>query len=171
MLLLTGEGAAISFGAGGSGPFREIARNDHDLQAGPFVDHLMTTTGRGRSHMRVMVVDDDAHVRDLVRLEISLDDRFEVCAEAPNGLVAVEMAMLHSPDAVILDHRMPMLDGLAALRMICRAVPHATVVVFSSCTDPATADAALQLGAAKFFSKDRSSVDEVLSFLGQVQHV
>jgi DNA-binding NarL/FixJ family response regulator len=114
---------------------------------------------------RVLVVDDDDHVRDLVKLELSMDDRFEVCAEAPNGLVAVEMAMLHTPDAVILDHMMPMLDGLAALRLICRALPQATVVVFSSATDPQAASRALALGAAAFFAKERHDVEDVLAFL------
>ena len=114
---------------------------------------------------RVLVVDDNDHIRDLIKLEVEMDDRFEVCGEAPNGLVAVEMAMLHSPDAVILDHIMPMLDGLAALRLICRTLPQATVVVFSSSTDPLAPDRALELGAAAFFAKERHGVDDVLSFL------
>ena len=116
---------------------------------------------------RVLVVDDNDHVRDLIKMEVELDERFEVCGEAANGLVAVEMAMVHSPDAVILDHIMPMLDGLAALRLICRSLPHATVVVFSSSTDPHAPDRALQLGAAAFFAKERHGVDDILSFLSE----
>ena len=116
---------------------------------------------------RVLVVDDDDHVRDLIKLELAMDERFEVCGEAANGLVAVEMAMLHSPDAVILDHMMPMLDGLAALRLICRTLPQATVVVFSSSTEPDAPDRALQLGAAAFFAKERHGVDDILSFLSE----
>jgi DNA-binding response OmpR family regulator len=67
--------------------------------------------------MRVLVVDDEEMIRQLVRVTLSRDERLEVF-EADSGEAALEQVREHDPDLVILDVRMPGIDGVEACRQI-----------------------------------------------------
>jgi NarL family two-component system response regulator LiaR len=86
--------------------------------------------------LRVLIVDDEKDVRYLVR--ICLDERCDEeidISEAANGREAVDMAERIQPDVVVMDLRMPIMDGLEATQEIKKRVPDADIVVYSATTD------------------------------------
>ena len=85
--------------------------------------------------LRVLVVDDNAGVRSLVRLGLELDDRFTEVTEATNGREAIEAAESDPPDVILLDQTMPVMTGLEALPALRETVPMARIVVFSAVSD------------------------------------
>jgi DNA-binding NarL/FixJ family response regulator len=84
---------------------------------------------------RVLLCDDCVPVRELVRLVLELEG-IEVVGEVGDGGAAIEEAGRCQPDVVLLDLSMPAMDGLEALPEICRAAPHAKVVVLSGFDNP-----------------------------------
>src|SRR3954451_20275578 len=72
---------------------------------------------------RVVVVDDIADLRWLLRAALNTDGRFDVVGEASDGQEAVSVVKLTQPDVVVLDLRMPKMDGLEALAQIVTVAP------------------------------------------------
>jgi len=103
--------------------------------------------------IRVLVADDEAMIRAGVRAILATDPDVEVVAEAADGRDAVEAARRHRPDVVLLDVRMPAMDGLAAAEELRRAVPSAAVVVLTTFGEDEYIDRALTAGAAGFLLK------------------
>src|SRR5260370_11868877 len=89
--------------------------------------------------IRVVVADDTADVRKLLRVGLESDGNFEVVAEAADGEEAIAMVAAHRPDAVLLDVAMPVLDGLEAIPHICDRSPRTGIVVISG-FDPTRLD-------------------------------
>ncbi len=81
--------------------------------------------------LTVVVVDDDPDVRSVMRMAFEADGRFLVLAEAEGALEGVRLASSWQPDAILLDVRMPEVDGLSILPDIRRQAPDAKVLVFS----------------------------------------
>ncbi len=104
--------------------------------------------------IRVLLVDDDALVRSGLRLMLAGAASLEVVAEAADGREVLGAVDRHRPDVVLMDIRMPQLDGIAATRLL-RAQPHPPAVLVLTTFD---ADElvlrALQAGAAGFLLKD-----------------
>ena len=82
--------------------------------------------------VRVLIVDDDADLRRLVRLRLSELRDAEVVGEAGDGQEAIEIALDADPDVIVLDQQMPVLDGLHAIPELRQAVPDAVIVYFTS---------------------------------------
>jgi DNA-binding NarL/FixJ family response regulator len=112
-----------------------------------------------RSPLRVVIADDDELTRGGIRLILAGIDGVEVVAEAADGVQARDLAIRHRPDVVLLDIRMPGLDGLAALREITRSSP-AAVLMVTTFGDEDYIDEALAGGAAGFILKS-SAADEL----------
>ena len=110
--------------------------------------------------IRVLIADDDRLVRAGIGLILTPLSDVEVVAEAANGREAVELTVRHRPQVALLDIRMPVLDGLAALREIRRAAPAVAVIVLTTFGEAAYVSEALAGGAAGFLLKD-SAVDEL----------
>ena len=104
--------------------------------------------------VRVLLADDQALVRAGLRMLLSGEDDIEVVAEAANGREAVTLAAQHRPDVVLMDIRMPELDGLEASRRILAADPGARVLVLTTFGLDEYVYEALQLGASGFVLKD-----------------
>jgi two-component system response regulator NreC len=82
--------------------------------------------------MRILIVDDHEIVREGLRVVIEREPGWEVCGVAKNGSEAVDLAQKLKPDAVILDLKMPKLDGLEAVRQIKRSNPETEILVLSA---------------------------------------
>ena len=106
------------------------------------------------SRIRVLLVDDHAVVRAGLRLFLADQADLEVVGEAEDGASAVAQAQELVPDVVLMDLRMPGLDGIAATRQIRAALPQTAVVVLTTYTDTANVSRAIAAGAIGYVPKD-----------------
>jgi DNA-binding NarL/FixJ family response regulator len=104
--------------------------------------------------IRVLVADDQAMVRAGFRMLLAEEPDLEVVAEAGNGLEAVDKASRFSPGVILMDIRMPELDGLQATRRILEADPSARVLVLTTFDLDEYVYEALAAGASGFVLKD-----------------
>jgi DNA-binding NarL/FixJ family response regulator len=104
---------------------------------------------------RVLVVDDTASMRTEIRLLLE-DAGLDVVGEGSHGAEGVMLARELRPDVVVMDVRMPILDGIAATGYITRELPGTRVIVFSAFEDEQLAEAARAAGAAGFLTKGAS---------------
>ena len=101
---------------------------------------------------RVLVVDDAFSIRSEIR-HLLEDAGLTVVGEGSHGAEGVMLARELRPDVVVMDVRMPILDGIAATGYITRELPGTKVIVFSAFDDQELADAALAAGASSFLTK------------------
>ncbi|MFI5520525.1 response regulator [Streptomyces platensis] len=106
------------------------------------------------SPVRVLLADDEQMIRHGVRLILRHADGIEVVGEAPNGAEAVRLTAEHRPDVVLLDIRMPVLDGLAAIEQLLALGPAPQVVMLTTFGDEENVLRALAAGATGFLLKD-----------------
>jgi DNA-binding NarL/FixJ family response regulator len=106
--------------------------------------------------IRVAVADDQALVRDGLRVQLGLVPDLEVVGEASTGVQAVALARRTVPDVLLMDVRMPELDGIEATRQICSdpATEAVKVVVLTTFDEDENVYAALRAGASGFLLKD-----------------
>ena len=120
---------------------------------------------RAAGTIGVLVVDDEPRHRALCRLALESFDGIDVIGEAHNGRRGIELAAELQPDLVVLDLRMPIMDGLSALPEILRAAPFARVVVWSATGDsPIHRVEAREAGAVACIRKD-ASLDQLVAVL------
>jgi len=103
---------------------------------------------------RVLVVDDHALLRTGVANIINLEPTLEVVAEAANGLDAIEAYRAQRPDVVLMDLRMPEMEGVEAVRRIREMDPQARVIVLTTYDADEDIARALQAGAKAYILKD-----------------
>lgn len=103
--------------------------------------------------VRVMVVDDERHIRNLLRLIVSSLGA-EVVAEAEDGVRALELYKQFSPDMVMLDINMPRLDGIGVLTEIMAINPNTLVVMLTSLNAIDVVRKCLDLGARNYILKN-----------------
>jgi DNA-binding NarL/FixJ family response regulator len=104
--------------------------------------------------VRVLVADDQSMVRAGFRMLLSGESDIEVVAEAQNGLEAVEKAARYQPSVVLMDIRMPELDGIEATRRILAADKGARILILTTFDLDEYVYAALSAGASGFVLKD-----------------
>jgi DNA-binding NarL/FixJ family response regulator len=111
--------------------------------------------------IRVVLADDQVLVRAGFRLLLDIEDGFEVCGEAANGTEAIRLAHEQHPDIVVMDVRMPGLDGLAATRQITAdpALAGVKVLVLTTFDVDEYVFEALRSGASGFLLKDTEPVE------------
>jgi DNA-binding NarL/FixJ family response regulator len=105
-------------------------------------------------HARVLVVDDHSLLRTGVSNIINQEHDLEVVAEAANGRDAIEAFLVHHPDVVLMDLRMPGMEGVEAIRRIREIDPQARVVVLTTYDADEDIARALQAGAKAYILKD-----------------
>lgn len=106
--------------------------------------------------IRVLLVDDEPMVRRGLRMRLGLEPDVEVVGEARDGAEALARAKTLRPDAVLMDVRMPVMDGVEATAALRRALPGCVVVVLSLYDDAAIRARARSVGAAAFVPKHRA---------------
>jgi len=110
---------------------------------------------------RVMIVDDQALLRSGFRLIVEAHDDIEVVAEAGDGREAITLARRHRPDVILMDVRMPDVDGIEATRTIVAEHPATRVLVLTTFDLDEYVYDALLAGASGFMLKDTSRDDLV----------
>ena len=114
-----------------------------------------------RVRIRVMVVEDEPTFQELVRLVLSLDSRFEVVHTAATGEEAVEELPQASPDLVLLDFRLPGIDGLEVARRMMEQRPNITIAMVTAHTEEALVRLAKEACIAEVIPKSSFSLDRV----------
>jgi two-component system response regulator NreC len=105
------------------------------------------------SPVRVLIADDHALVRSGLRVLLEREGEFQVVAEAADGYEAVELAMQHKPDLILLDVAMPRLTGTDAAQHISGKLPNARIVIVSMHSDESYVLRALKAGARGYLLK------------------
>ena len=114
---------------------------------------MIDAVARVDAALRVVVVDDDHLMRAGLCAVLSSDDGIRIVGEAVDGATAVELARRLVPDVMLMDIRMPVLDGIEATRRIVATVPGVRILVLTTFEDDDYVLGALRGGAAGFVLK------------------
>ncbi len=125
-----------------------------------------TPLENGRKPARLIIVDDHALAREGLRDMLADEPELEVIGEAANGLEALALCSRLQPDLVLMDVRMPRLDGLEATRKVKQEYPKIIVLILTMHENPDYLLEALRAGAAGYLLKDASS-EEVVTAVWQ----
>src|ERR687889_2590226 len=115
--------------------------------------------GKGESDARnmparILIADDHELVRDGIKHMLGYEEDLEVVGEASNGQEVVDQSRRLKPDLVLMDVRMPEMDGLEATRAIKAEQPYVSVLVVTTYENPDYLFEALKAGAAGYILKD-----------------
>ena len=104
--------------------------------------------------VRVLVVDDQRLMRDGIASLLSIQEGIEVVGTASNGQEALERALALHPDVVLMDVRMPVMDGVVATAQLRRQMPHCKILMLTTFNDEQYVLEALRAGASGYLLKD-----------------
>lgn len=107
--------------------------------------------------IRVMLADDELLIRTALSQMLDLEDDLTVVGEAPNGELAVPLAIKHSVDVAVLDLQMPKLDGIAVAEQLAKLLPSCSCVIVTSHGRPGHLKRALAAGVRGFLPKTTSA--------------
>lgn len=108
---------------------------------------------------KVLVVDDQRVVRDGLTALLEVLDDLELVGAAENGAHALELAERHQPHVVLMDLRMPVMDGVEATRRLRAQMPEVAIVVLTTHADDESVFAALRAGARGYLTKDAGATE------------
>jgi DNA-binding NarL/FixJ family response regulator len=107
--------------------------------------------------IRILLVDDQALIRRGLRALLEIESDLEIVGEAENGQAALAEAQSLQPNVVLMDVRMPIMDGVTATPLICAAAPSSKVLVLTTFDEDEYVTQALRQGAAGYLLKDTPS--------------
>jgi DNA-binding NarL/FixJ family response regulator len=111
-----------------------------------------------RKHaIRLLLVDDQSLFREGLRTLLSVQPDLEVIGEAQDGLQAIEEALRLRPDVILMDLKMPRLDGVGAIRRLSKELPGARVIALTTFDDDEMVFDGLRAGALGYLLKDTPS--------------
>ena len=113
--------------------------------------------------IHILLAEDQAMVRQGLKMMIETDAAIQVTREAINGKEAVELCETHSFDLIIMDIRMPVMDGLEATRIILSRWPQSKVMILTTFNDDEYALEALKSGARGYLLKDADTSELIRS--------
>ena len=122
--------------------------------------------------MKILIADDKLHFRRRLRCLIEEHEDWNVCAEAEDGVQAVNQAKQFKPDLVVLDLAMPELNGFEAAAQISKALPSVPILMFTLYASPLVEKKAEMVGVQRVISKSTGymlvpAIEEVFA---QVHH-
>lgn len=109
--------------------------------------------------IRLLLVEDQTILRQGLKRLLEAQADLQVVGEAENGHSAVEQAQQLQPDLILMDVRMPIMDGVTATKIICGNNPDAKIVIFTTFDDDAYVAQAIQYGAVGYLLKDAPAED------------
>jgi DNA-binding NarL/FixJ family response regulator len=116
--------------------------------------------------VRILLVEDNEVFRDALELLLGMRDDVEVVASVGDGAAVVAAALEHRPDVVLMDYRLPALDGIQATAQVVAAVPKVAVVALTASADAAERDALIGAGAVACLNKDQE-LEEIVGAILQ----
>ena len=116
--------------------------------------------------IRVVLVEDNQVFREALELLLGLRDDIDVVASVADGMQAVPACMEHRPEVVVMDYRLPGLDGVQATRAVREACPGTAVVVLTASANVREMDALRDAGAVACLTKDQD-LDEIVGAILQ----
>jgi CheY-like chemotaxis protein len=116
---------------------------------------------------RILVVDDNAPIRGLVREVIEARPGFEICGEATDGVEGIEKGRELKPDLIVLDFLMPRMNGLQAALMLQYFVPNTPIILFTFYKDEIPRDLARAAGVTSILAK----TDQLTMLADEVQRL
>src|SRR5260370_28054807 len=122
--------------------------------------------------MNILIADDKLHVRRVLRGLIEEHEDWEVCAEAEDGVQAVNGAKQFQPDLIILDLAMPELNGIEAAGQISQALPGVPILMLTLYASPLVEKEAEKVGVQRVISKSTGYmlVPAIEEAFAQVHH-
>ena len=119
--------------------------------------------------MKVLICDDQALIRDGLEMLLKLERDIEVVGQARDGAEAVEMVAQHQPDLVLMDLKMPGMNGIEATRQIRTHYPAVQVLVLTTYDDDEWVLDAIRAGAAGYLLKDTPREEVIKAVRGTVE--
>jgi DNA-binding NarL/FixJ family response regulator len=104
--------------------------------------------------IRILLVDDQTIIRQGIKSLLESQPDFEVVGDAENGKEAITEVEILKPDVVLMDVRMPTMDGVAATRAICQQSPNIKILILTTFDDDEYVSQAMRLGAKGYLLKD-----------------
>ena len=111
--------------------------------------------------VRVAIIEDNDVFREALEMLLGLQPGLEVVASAPDGDDAAALCREHSPDVVLMDYRLPGMDGVQATRQLLEACPEVSVVGLTASANQSEVDALFAAGAVACLTKDEPLEDIV----------
>lgn len=112
--------------------------------------------------VRILLVEDNEVFRDALELLLGMRNDVEIVASVGDGGAAVAAAIEHRPDVVLMDYRLPVLDGIQATAQVVEALPDVAVVALTASADDAERVALVEAGAVACLAKDQE-LDEIVN--------
>jgi DNA-binding NarL/FixJ family response regulator len=119
--------------------------------------------------MRIIICDDQSIIRDGLSIMLNLERDIEIVGLARDGAEAVELAAQHQPDLILMDLKMPGMNGIQATRQICKLFPSIYVLVLTTYDDDEWVFDAIRAGAVGYLLKDMPRDEVVKAIRGTVE--
>ena len=115
-----------------------------------------TPRNDGKIYMKILLCDDQAVIRDGLEMLLNLEKDFQVIGAAQDGAEAVELAAQKQPDLILMDLKMPIMNGIEATRQIRAKFPNIKILVLTTYDDDEWVFDAIRAGASGYLLKDTS---------------
>jgi DNA-binding NarL/FixJ family response regulator len=107
--------------------------------------------------INILLVDDQNLIRQGLKALLELESDLQIVGEAENGQIAIDLVKELQPDVVLMDIRMPVMDGVTATKEICQQFPHVNILILTTFDDETYVSAAIESGARGYLLKDTPS--------------
>ena len=109
--------------------------------------------------IRILLVDDQSIVIEGLASLLETQPDLEIVGEAENGKIAIERSLILKPDVILMDIRMPVMDGVAAIRALSQQAPEIKILVLTTFDDDEYVTQAIACGAKGYLLKDTPSIE------------